>query len=128
MPTEMAPRVEIYVRFQTPTGQTGIYESPCATTEEAAGLFVDDDDIVSASMMAICPKGMIESVEDITVDVINVLQDRIDNGDFEKCPHPFMEDAFKTWWESDPARAKAERDAQKADDAYEEARLEEPGF
>lgn len=128
MPKDMSPRTEIYVRFHTDDNKTGMYETPCATAKEAADLFIDDDDITSASLMAIGPEGQVESVIDMTGDVLDVLRVGIEEGKFETCPHPLVEEDYQKWWCSDPARVRAAYQDDKADAAYEERRLEELGF
>lgn len=100
---------EIYVRFISGEFGSGIFETPAATIEEAAGQFCEDADSVTAFEVALDGDDRAVAVRDVTSEVVQHLDTMIRDGAFSKSPHPLLDDAFSTWEED--ARQQAEDDA-----------------
>lgn len=105
----LASQFEIYVRFRDrKTGRTGIHETPCANIEDAAALFADDADSLSAMAMAFDENGRVTRARDVTPRVIDALVTLIQADCFNDCPHPMVEEAFESW-QRDVDRATTEQ-------------------
>jgi hypothetical protein len=101
---------EIYVRFVSDEYGSGIFETPAASIEEAAGQFCEDADSVSAMRVDLNADGRALSVCDVTRDVVQHLEAMIRDGAFTEAPHPLLEEAFSTWEEEDRCDAQEQAD------------------
>jgi hypothetical protein len=89
-------RIEYYVRFvDRKTGQAGIIETAADSAREAASLFAEFDETVSAMKVAIGPNGRAVAMSDATEEVLEALIELVADGRYETCPHPMIADAFE---------------------------------
>lgn len=111
-------RNEIYVRFYSAKLEIhGMHEAPCASIEEAAGQFVEDDDCISATRMSFDATGRVTGAEDVTAEVIEKLQELIEADTYTRSPHPMVEDFYLSWEREAEAAAEEQREHERIETA-----------
>ena len=91
------PKTEFYIRCHNGQYGISIHESPCYSLSEALGRFVDDEDSVSVLKLTMNSLGRLTAASDFTGDVLFDLKTGIDDGEYETCPHPVVQDEFDAW-------------------------------
>lgn len=89
-------RIEYYVRFvDRKTGDAGVIETAAGSAREAAGLFAEFDETVSAMKVGIGPDGRAVAMSDATDEVLEALIQLVADGRYETCPHPMIQAEFE---------------------------------